>query len=197
MNLKWWQYGLVIFLSVDLIILNYFVYRLLYQSRPIANPSTKIVTNVIYPTDVPLPTASPVPTDKPITTSSPRRKVRNISYLPISTGGSTLSNDWVSLAGTQFYFDKADYPGLIEIYFEVNAHLFNGNGTAFVRLYDDNHGIGVQGSDVQTNNQADTAVVSGKVSFYSGKNLVKVQLKSLTADTAVFTSGRLRIVTEN
>ena len=75
--------------------------------------------------------------------------------------------------------------------------MFNGSGLAFVRLYNETHGVGVQGSEVQTNQQKDAAVVSGQVSFYQGKNLIKVQAKSLTADTAIFTSGRLKIVTEN
>jgi len=90
-----------------------------------------------------------------------------------------------------------DYPGLKEIYFEANLKLFNGNGIAYARLYDSTHGIGVQGSEVQTSSQANTVVESGKLSFWGGKNLIKVQSRSLTADTAVYNSGRLRIVMEN
>jgi hypothetical protein len=64
-------------------------------------------------------------------------------------------------------------------------------------LLDVTHGIGVQGSDVSTASQAETVAISGKVSFWAGKNLIRVQAMSLTADTAVYNSGRLRIVTEN
>jgi hypothetical protein len=141
-----------------------------------------------------------LPTTVPNEKTAPlikKTKIRTVSYLPISTSGQTMNRDWTSLSGTDFYFDVNDYPGLVEIYFEANTHLFNGNGQAFVRLFDDTHGVGVQGSEISTTFQKDTAVVSGKLSFYQGKNLIKVQAKSLTADTAIFTSGRLKITTEN
>lgn len=129
--------------------------------------------------------------------SKPKPKIRTTSYVVTPGSGSTSTNFWTDLAGTEFYFNPLDYPGLVEVYFEVNMKLFNGNGMAYVRLYDVNHGVGVQGSEAQTNSQSDGLVESGKVSFWSGKNLIRVQAKSLTADTAIFTSGRLRIVTEN
>ena len=146
----------------------------------------------------PSPTPTPTPTPKAIgQPATPKTKVRSTSYLPISVSGSTVSQDWAALGGTEFYFDIANYPGLVSIYFEANIRLLNGNGTAYVRLFDTVHGIGVQGSQTQTTNQASTAVESGQVSFWSGKNLIRVQAKSLTADTAIFDGGRLRIITEN
>ena len=117
--------------------------------------------------------------------------------MTIPGNGSTVTNGWTVLSGTEFYFDLGDYPGLKEIYFEANLKLFNGNGIAYARLYDSTHGIGVQGSDVKTTLQTDSVATSGKVSFWAGKNLIRVQAMSLTADTAVYSSGRLRIVTEN
>ena len=138
-----------------------------------------------------------VPTEKAVVKTPTKTKTRTVSYVTVPGSGSTLANSWTDLIGTDFYFNKADYPGLIEIYFEVNMSLFNGNGMAYVQLFDVTHGVGVQGSDVKTNSQTNTLVTSGKVTFWAGKNLVRVQAKSLTADTAIYTSGRLRIVTEN
>lgn len=140
-----------------------------------------------------------IPTEKPIikTVVKPRNKVKTTTYVNISGPGSTLSNNWVDLSGTEFYFDTRDFPGLVNVYFESNMKLFNGNGLAFIRLFDSTHGVGVQGSEVQTNSQTDVIVTSGQVSFYAGKNLIKVQAKSLTADTTIFNSGRLKITTEN
>jgi len=204
MQIKWWQVVLIIFYVVDLAVLHYFTFRTKYL------PSATNTTITNY-TDVcgldcqkyidskiaSIPTTPPQ--IKTINTPIVARKskIRTVSYLPISTGGQTQNRDWESLSGTDFYFDINDYPGLQEIYFEANVHLFNGNGQAFVRLFDNTHGVGVQGSEVSTTKQLDTAVVSGKVSFYQGKNLIKIQAKTLTADTAIFTSGRLKIVTEN
>lgn len=126
-----------------------------------------------------------------------RTKVRSVTYVTVSGSGSTVKNDWTDIAGTDFYFDSADYPGLVEVYFESTMRLINGNGLAYVRLFDTAHGIGVQGSDVQANSQTSSVVTSGKVNFWAGKNLIRVQAKSLTADTAAYDSGRLRIVAEN
>lgn len=148
------------------------------------------ISQIDFPT--PLPTQKIIP---PKTVA--KTKTRNVSYVTIPGNGNTTKNDWIDIAGTDFYFNPADYPGLLEIYFESNMKLFNGNGMAYVRLYDVTHGIGVQGGDVQTSSQTSSLITSGKVSFWSGKNQIRVQAKSLTADTVVFDSGRLRIVTEN
>jgi len=196
MTLKWWHVVLIILYVINLAILDFFVFSQKTPPPVINNIiEPKIVpTSIITPTSTITPTLTPTPTSIP---QKPRSKIRNVSYLPISTSGSTMSNSWANLSGTDFYFDIADYPGLVEIYFETNIHLFNGNGIAFVRLYDVTHSVWVTGSESTTNQQKDTAIISSKVLFASGKNLIRVQAKSLTADTAIFTSGRLKIVTEN
>ena len=141
------------------------------------------------------PTVTPV---KGTAKAAPTKtKTRTVSYVTVPGSGSTKVNSWTDLTGTDFYFNKADYPGLVEVYFEVNMSLFNGNGMAYVQLFDVTHGVGVQGSDVQTASQTNSLVTSGQVTFWAGKNLIRVQARSLTADTAVYTSGRLRIVAEN
>ncbi len=143
-----------------------------------------------------LPT--PLPTAKPKVVAVPTvAKVTTVSYVPVPGSGNTQANDWVDLPGTDFYFNVSSYTGLQSIYFETNIHLANGNGQAFVRLFDVTHGIGVQGSEVNTINQTSSAVASGQVSFYQGNNLYRVQAKSLTADSAIFDSGRLKITTKN
>jgi hypothetical protein len=140
---------------------------------------------------------TPVPTLRPSSGLVPKTKVRTTQYVTIPGSGSSSGNNWQDLTGTDFYFDPADYPGLAEVYFEASMKLFNGNGMAYVRLFDVTHGIGVQGSEVSTNSQAETVVVSGQVSFWAGRNLIRVQAKSLTADTTIYSYGRLKVVTEN
>jgi len=142
----------------------------------------------------------PIPTSKTITklvVQPTKPQVSSVTFAPIPGSGSTLVNDWTDISGTDFYFDKADYVGLQSIYFVTNIRLLNGNGQAFVRLFDVTHSIGVQGSEASTVNQSSTPVDSGQVSFWAGKNLYRVQAKSLTADTAIFDSGRLKITTRN
>ena len=142
------------------------------------------------------PTGTPKPTAKPAT-GAVVKKVRREETLTVPDSGSTSANDWANLAGTEFYFDTRDYPGLTEVYFEANMKLVDGNGRAYVRLYDITHGIAPSGGENDTTSQADVWTTSQKVYFWAGRNYIRVQAKSLTADTAVFNAGRLRIVTEN
>jgi len=148
------------------------------------------------------PTVTLPPTERPVVTvrqpaTAVKTKTRAVQYVTIPGSGSSKSLSWENLAGTDIYFDKADYPGLTEVYFEANVNLVNGNGTAYIRLYDATHGIGVDGSEIRSQSQTAAIVTSGKVNFWQGKNLIRVQAKTLTADTAVYSYGRLRIVTEN
>ncbi len=141
--------------------------------------------------------AAPTPVTKIIYQTTPGTKVRSTTYVTLTGSGSTTATDWVNVGGSDFYFNPADYPGLVSVYFEANMKLMTGSGRAYVRLYDSTHGIGVQGSDASTQAGTDTVVESGQVSFWAGKNLIRVQIKSLTAESAVYNSGRLRIITEN
>lgn len=124
-------------------------------------------------------------------------KTKSTVYIPIPGSGSTLENNWVNLPGTEFNFNTEDHPGLKEVYFEANMKLFNGNGKAFLRLFDITAGIEVWGGNVETSSQNFTSVISGKMTIRPGSHLYRVQAKSLTADTTVFNSGRLKLILEN
>ncbi|KKQ98582.1 MAG: hypothetical protein UT24_C0009G0082 [Candidatus Woesebacteria bacterium GW2011_GWB1_39_12] len=126
----------------------------------------------------------------------PTKKSRRTYYVPIPGSGSTLATDWTNLSGTDFYLSKNDFPGLLEVYFEANIKLLNANGKAFFRIYDTTHFIGVGGSQIETTSQTSVFVSSGKVSLWEGYNHYIVQAKTLTADTAVYESGKLKIITE-
>lgn len=130
-------------------------------------------------------------------TTLPTKKIRSVQYVTIPGQGSSQSMSWQSLSGTEFYFDKSDYPGLTEVYFEANFELQNGNGMGYVRLFDATHKIGVDGSEIQTATQTAGVFSSGRLNFWSGRNLISVQGKTLTADTTMYNYGRLKIVTEN
>lgn len=206
---------LKIVLVVNLVVLDIFVGYLVYKSQ-IQNSKIQINPNnqnsIIKTETVDIcgpdckkyidakmvfPSPTPTTITKTVYQTTPKSKTRSVTYVPIPGTGSAMSNVWINLAGTDFYFNTADYSGLFEVYFEANVRLVNGNGIAYFQLADITHGTGVQGSDLQTNAQTSTSVSSGKVSFWAGKNLIRVQAKSLTADTAVFDGGRLKVVVEN
>jgi len=137
------------------------------------------------------PTLSPAPTKIP---AQPKTKI--VSYIPIPGAGSTASTTWTNLAGTEFSFSKGDYGGFKEAYFEANMKLFNGNGVAYLRLYDVSNSRAVDGSEISTSSQTSVAVSSGKISLWEGNNTYRIQARSLTADTTYFESGRIKIINE-
>jgi len=178
---------------LNLVILNYFVF-FKKSSPPISAPLPTPTPPLPTPTTVPTLTLSP--TKNPI--SIPKQKpLKSVSYVPIPGSGSVLATKWTDISGTDFYFDTNDYPYLKEAYFSASIKLFNGNGTAFVRLFDVTAGIEVWGSEVKTNNQNLTFITSNKLTLRSGNHLYRVQGKSLTADTTVFNSGQLRLISQN
>jgi hypothetical protein len=144
----------------------------------------------------PTGTIVPKPTVKSVTALA-KAKTRREEVLTIPGNGSSAVSMWSDVGGTEFYFDTRDYPGLVEVYFEANIRLINGNGTGYVRLYDITNSIAPTGGENNTSSQADVWTKSQKVYLWAGRNLMRVQARTLTADTVVYNQGRLRIVTEN
>jgi len=180
-----------VLLVINLLIINgMLVY--LWKRPNVTETKTVVEKNYIYPTAEPTVEATLVPSKISI-----QKKTTNTAIVPIPGSGSTGENKWSDLSGTEFNLDTVDYPNIKEAYLEVNMRLFNGNGTAYVRLFDVTAGIEVWGSEVKTSNQTFTAVTSDKLILRPGNHLYRIQAKSLTADTAVYNSGRIRMVTEN
>lgn len=144
-----------------------------------------------------LPSYLPSVTVKPQSTIvPPSAKTKFVSYIPIPGSGNTTNTNWTDLAGTEFSFSIGDYVGFKEAYFEANMKLFNGNGVAYLRLYDITNSRAVDGSEISTSSQSSVAVSSGRISLWQGNNRYKIQARSLTADTTYFESGRLKIINE-
>ena len=177
------------------------------------NNSTPLITNNECPTkcnelisekinNLPTPTIIDqsikiTPTLTPIPNTIVTKKNKTTQYIPIPGSGTTLENNWVDLTGTEFYISTDDYPNLVGAYFEANMKLLNGNGLAYVRLFDITAGVEVWGSEISTNRQDFSSISSGKLTIRTGTHLYRVQAKSLTADTTVFNSGRIKIILEN
>ncbi len=136
------------------------------------------------------------PTPSNVTQTVVSKKTRKVNYIPIPGSGTTRETVWTSLPGTDFYMTKSDYQGLVAVYFEGNIKLVNGNGVSYVRLYDATHSVAVPGSELSTSSQQSTFVTTGPVTLWEGYNNYQIQARSLTADTTVFESGRLKIITE-
>jgi len=108
---------------------------------------------------------------------------------------STTSTSWEDVAGSEVYIDLVnDYDKDAYVTFEANLKVEHANGQAFVRLYDDTNKIAVIGSELSTTNNADfKQVTSGSLALWRGRNLYKVQLKSLNSTKVTFSGGRVKI----
>jgi len=117
-----------------------------------------------------------------------------VIYIPLGGGGSTTSKEWTDVGNAEVYFDIGDYPNIDRVYFEGFIKVQHGNGRAFARLYDVTHSIGVQGSDIYTGSESYSLVESGSLNFWQGKNLYRIQIKSLNGYEASVDSGRIKIL---
>lgn len=200
---KW----LNLLLVVDLLILNGLVGFLVYKSQ-LLSTNTQIITNSQEPIDysnkiqelitrVGDLELTPYPSPAPAGTSGQIKRVKNISYVNIPGNGETNLTVWTNIAGTDFYFDKAEYPGIQTVILEANIKLFNGSGIGSVRLLDVTHGIAVVGSEINTTSQSDVILDSGLLTIWSGENLYRIQAKSNSSDRLIYSWGKLKIVTLN
>jgi len=119
-----------------------------------------------------------------------------VIYIPLGGGGATVSRDWADVGNAEIYLDKNDYPNLNKAYFEGFIRVKHGNGKVFARLYDVTHSIGVQGSDIESASESYTLVESGSLNFWQGKNLYRIQVKSLNGYEASIDSGRIKLILE-
>ncbi len=116
------------------------------------------------------------------------------TYIPFSGPITTTSTGWVDAPGTDVYIDLAgDYGKVSGVAWDAFLKVAHGNGQASARLYDATHGIGVNGSEVSTNSPTSVQVSSGNMSLWAGRNLYRVQIKSLNSFEVTFFSGRIKI----
>lgn len=116
-------------------------------------------------------------------------------YIPLGGPVSTTSTQWVDVPGVEVYIDKVnDYSSKAVVTWEASLKVKDGNGQAFARLQDITHGISVDGSEISTlNNASAQTVFSGNLSLWAGKNLYRLQLKSLNSYEVTLLSGRIKV----
>jgi len=128
------------------------------------------------------------------TVSSPV-KTKTTSYIPMGSSYTTTSTDWYTLNDTEIYIDLTnDYGSGAVVSWEASLMVAHGNGQAFARLWDDTNKIAVNGSELTTvNNPSYSLVSSGIVPFWRGRNLYKVQIKSLNSFEVSITGAKIKI----
>src|SRR3990172_4713127 len=112
------------------------------------------------------------------------------SYISLSGPFTTTATDWINLNGVEAYIDlEKEYGKGATVSWESSLKVAHGNGQAFARLFDVTHGIAVSGSEISTTNNADSKLVtSGNLNLWAGRNLYRVQIKSLNSFEVTFAS---------
>lgn len=117
------------------------------------------------------------------------------TYIPFSGTFTTTATDWYDLKGVEAYIDlEKEYGKGAAVSWEGSLKVAHGNGQAFARLFDATHGIAVSGSEISTTNNVDSRLVtSGNLNLWAGRNLYRVQIKSLNSFEVTFGGGRIKI----
>lgn len=117
------------------------------------------------------------------------------AYIPMGTTATATSMDWVDVDDSAVYIDiENDYGKDSVVLWQASLKVAHGNGQAFARLYDDTHKIAVDGSEISTTNNASyTQVSSGNLPFWRGRNLYKVQIKSLNSFEVTYSGGKIKV----
>ena len=118
-----------------------------------------------------------------------------VSYIPLDGTFSTTSTGWADAYGIEASFDLAkDYPTGAKVSWEASLRVSNANGEAFARLFDVTHSIAVDGSEISVSNNANyQRISSGNLNLWSGRNVYRVQVKSLNSLDVDYTGGKIRI----
>lgn len=137
----------------------------------------------------PSATATPVAINQSVVSGK-----NQVTYIPLSGSFSTNSTSWVDVAGTEAWIDlENEYGKGAVVTFEATLKIANASGLAFARLYDATNKIAVDGSEVNVSTAGYSTVSSTNLPLWRGRNLYKVQIKSLNSQEATFGGGRIKI----
>ncbi len=115
-------------------------------------------------------------------------------YIPVGYGGSgTFTSDFGTVAGQEVTIDTGNYPGYKQMVFEASFRIYQGNGTAFVRLLNKTDGTAVLKSDLSTTSQDYLTKTSSGFTLAGGSKTYDVQVKSTTGYSVDLQLTRIRV----
>ncbi len=187
---------LIVFLLVNSIYLNFFLYK---------NQDTSGSRAV----ELPLPSTPPLPTilpTSPIRSLSPTQPVTILPsnssiqvsavkdyFIPLGSG-TNQSSDWMDVPGVQATVDFGQYANVKEIHFEASVYLPNAAEQVWVRLFNKTDQHPVWNSDVSMNDNASGYLVSLPITYDKGVKLYQVQMKTQLQAAANLVQARIHVI---
>lgn len=116
-----------------------------------------------------------------------------VVYIPLVTSGSAASITWADIVPSEFYFDLGNFPGAKEVRLEAYLLSIN-NDLGYARIFDDTNKKEAYSSEVQTNSSTFTRVESSPMVISRGNNKYTVQLRSVNATQVQIKDAKLKII---
>lgn len=114
-------------------------------------------------------------------------------YIPLGSGAASVSLEWQTSDALQVTIDPSQYPGYSSMQLEMGLRVYQGNGTAFARLYDVDDSQAIYNSDVSSANQDYTWVSSNNFRLPAGSKKYKLQLYTNTTYESSEQNARIKV----
>lgn len=112
-------------------------------------------------------------------------------YIPLGSGGSTTSQDWVTLGTYEITLSPSDYSGYSSMQLEVSMRN-NIPGTSYARLLNSSDGTAVS-PEVSTTSTSFAWYSSSGFTLSSGQKTYKLQIKTTSSNETFIQSARLKV----
>ena len=132
-----------------------------------------------------------IPQQQPIAVAPQVREY----YIPLGTG-TTTSQKWIDIAGTDTTINPSDYGRIKQAFFEANIYIPTGNGSVSARLFNVTAKHPAWFAEFTTNSSTSILLTSQPIVLDPGANLYRVQLQTTLAAQARMDSARVRIVVQ-
>lgn len=134
------------------------------------------------------------PTKSPTKSSDSTSKAQEF-FIPFGSGSSS-AGDWEDVAGLKASIDTTKYPPIKTTVFEASVQIPTGNGTAYVRLYNETDKHPVWFSEVSLDGGTPQLLISKPITLDNGEKVYKVQMKTSLKVQTSLNQARVHITTK-
>jgi len=141
------------------------------------------------------PTLSPAPTPtlKIIQNITIQKPLVKEYFVPLGSGTNKTS-EWIDVAEAQATIDFGQYPNIKEARFEASVNVPSASQIVYIRLFNVTDKHTVWNSEVITNGNSSSYLVSQPLIYDFGSKLYQVQMKSQLGALSNLTQSRVRIL---
>lgn len=189
-----------IILIIILISIIYFYLNLSFFKNKLTESENKQLLSQISISPSLITSSTPCPDCLTVTPSIylPTPTVQNSSvakeyFIALGTG-SNQTSDWADVPGAQATINFGNYTNIKEIHFEASINLPTSSQIVSVRLFNKTDQHPVWYSEVISNDNSSSYLVSPAIIYDNGDKLYQVQMKTQLQSVANLTQSRVHII---